>query len=145
MADQKQHKDMNGVIEQEPLIGLNLISDATINANSAMKSNALTEVDPNSVSNFNVNASDNTNSKSTTDLKKVSIAEVNEEAGGINESHEVALPEGEDIEDRLADEIDGANVQMDVGEKKKKKSKKKKPKSQRGLVQFQFTIKENLC
>ncbi|CAD6576268.1 MAG: hypothetical protein ASARMPREDX12_007814 [Alectoria sarmentosa] len=133
MADQKQHKDMNGVIEQEPLIGLNLISDATINANSAMKSNALTEVDPNSVSNFNVNASDNTNSKSTTDLKKVSIAEVNEEAGGINESHEVALPEGEDIEDRLADEIDGANVQMDVGEKKKKKSKKKKPKSQRGL------------
>ncbi|CAD6563964.1 MAG: hypothetical protein ASARMPRED_002593 [Alectoria sarmentosa] len=133
MADKKQHKDVNGVIEQEPLTGLNLISDATINANSAMKSNALTEVDPNSVSNFNVNASDNTNSKSTTDLKKVSIAEVNEEAGGINESHEVALPEGEDIEDRLADEIDGANVQMDVGEKKKKKSKKKKPKSQRGL------------
>lgn len=144
MADQKQHRDMNGVIEQEPLTGLNLISDATTNANSSMKSNALAEVDPISVSNFNVNSSVNTSFKSTTDLKKVSIAEANEEAGGINESHEVVLPEGEDIEDRLADDIDEANVQMEVGEKKKK-SKKKKPKSQRGLVRFQSSVKEIPC
>lgn len=132
MADQQQHKDAGGIIEQEPLTGLNLISDATANTKTANKSTALTEVDPNFVSNVNGHISVNSKSQSTTNSKKVSIAEPNEEAGGVNENLEAALPEGEDHENRLENDIDGANMQMGVGEKKKK-SKKRRPKSQRGL------------
>lgn len=137
MADQQQHKDTNGVIEQEPLTGLNLISDATANANTSKKSTALTEVDPNSVSNVNGNISVNSNSKSTTDPKKVSMAEPNNETGGVNKNLEVA---GDDHENRLGDDIDGANMQMGVGGKKKKS--KKKPKSQRGLVRFSLSLRK---
>ena len=46
----------------------------------------------------------------------------------------MVLPEGEDHEDGLDDDVGGSNMQMEIGEKKKKSKKKKKPKSKRGLV-----------
>ena len=134
MADQQQHSDTSGDVEQEPLTGLNLLSNATADGNTSKTSTALTEVDPNSVSNVN------TKSKSTTDPKKVSIAEPNMETGGVDENVEVA---GDDHEKRLDDDIDGASLQMGVGGKKKKN--KKKPKSQRGLVRFQSIVEEISC
>lgn len=142
MADRQQLTATDDVIEMEPLTGLNLISDATTNGNISKKSTIWAEVDSNSVSNVNDNASVNTKSKSAADPKTVSIAEPNEEASGIDENLEVALPEGEDHEED--DNIDGTNMHMEVGGKKKK-SKKRKPKSQRGLVRFQYIVKENPC
>lgn len=130
MAEQQQHIATDDVVEIEPLTGLNLISDATTNVNIPKKSTILAEVDPNSVSNVNDDAPVNTNSKSAAEPKTVSIAEPNEEARGIDENLEVALPEGEDHEED--DNIDGTNMHMEVGAKKRK-SKKRKPKSQRGL------------
>lgn len=143
MTDQQRHTGTHAVVEQEPLTGLNLISDATTNDDTSKKS-VLAEVDPNSVSNVSSNASVNTKSRSAADPKKVSIAEPNEEASGVDENLELALPGGEDHEDRLDDDIGGANMQMEVGGKKKK-SKKKKPKSQRGLVRSQPVSKESPC
>ncbi len=117
MADQQQHTDTNDVVEQEPL------------------STALAELDQNSVSNAKSNDSVNTKSKPATNPKHVSIAEPSEKASAVDENLELALPEGEGHEVTLDDDIDGANMQMEVGAKKKK-NKKKKPKSQRGLVRF---------
>lgn len=144
MADQQQHKDMNDVVQQEPLTGLSLISDARANANTSKKSTALAEVNPNSVSNINGSAAVITDPKTAMNSKNVSIVEPNEEVGCVNENLEVALPEGDDHEDRLEEDVDGANTQMAVGEKRKR-SKKKKPKSQRGLVRFQSVVKDSSC
>ena len=131
MADGQQHTSSSAVVEQEPLTGLNLTS---------RKSAALAEVDLNSESNINSDASFNTDSKSAP--KKVSIAEPDEEASGVNENLEIALPEGIDNEDRLDDDTGGANMPVGVGEKKKKK---KKPKSQRGLVGFKSIVMLKQC
>lgn len=139
MADGQQQTSNSAAVEQEPLTGLNLISDASTNGTSR-KSAALAEVDLNSVSNINSDASLNTESKSAP--KKVSIAEPDEEASGVNENLEIALPEGIDNEDRLDDETGGANMPLGVGEKKKKK---RKPKSQRGLVGFKSIVMWNQC
>ena len=140
MADQQQPTDMHGVIKQEPLTGLNIISDATTNSNTSKKSTALPVVDSNSVSNINDNSSVNTNSNSAADPKKVSITEPNGETSGVDQNLEVALG---DHEDRVDDDIGGANMQMGVGGKKKKS--KKKPKSQRGLVRSLSVMKESRC
>lgn len=133
MADQQQHTGTNGAVEQEPLTGLNLITDAITNGNTSNESNALAEVDPNSVSNVNSSGSINTQVESATDLKQVLFAEPNEKASGVDENLEIALLEGDDYEDIGDGDIGESNMPMGVGEKKKKK-KKKKPKSQRGLV-----------
>ena len=133
MADQQQHTGTNGVIKQEPLTGLNLISNTPTNGKDSKKSTALAEVDTNAVSNVNSNAPVNTKSKPVADQKRVSIAEPSEEASRADENLEVALPEGEDHEDRSDDDIGGVDMEMGVGEKKKR-GKKKKPKSKRGLV-----------
>lgn len=143
-VDRPQHTGTNSIVESEPLTGLSLTSDATTNGNTSKKSIALAEADPNSVSNVDSTAFVNTKSQSAADPKKVSIVELNEEASGVDENLEVALPEGEDHEDRLDDDIGGANMQMDIGGKKKK-SKKKKPKSQRGLVRSHSIVKEILA
>ena len=140
MADGQQHTSSSAVVEQEPLTGLNIISDASTNGNTSRKSAALAEVDLNSVSNINSDASLNTESKSVP--KKVSIADADEQASGVNENLEIALPEGIDNEDRLDDDTGGANMPVGVGEKKKKK---KKPKSQRGLVGFKSIVMLNIC
>ena len=140
MADGQQHTSRSAVVEQEPLTGLNLISDASTNGNTSRKSAALAEVDLNSVSNINSDASIHAESKSAP--KKVSIAVPDEEASGVKENLEIALPEGIDNEDRLDDDVGGANRQVGVGEKKKKK---RKPKSQRGLVGFKSTVMLNQC
>ena len=132
MAD-KQSTDMPGVVEQEPLTGLNIVSDATTKGSTFKESTALTEIDANSASNVINNTCVSTKPKSATDTKQVSIAEPNEETSGVNEDLEVALPEGDDHEDRVDDDVGGAGMQMGVGVTKKKK-KKKKPKSRRGLV-----------
>lgn len=142
MADQQQHTGTNTVIEPEPLTGLNLISDITTNGNNSEKSTAMADVDPNSVSNVNSNLSVNTESQSAAVPNKVSTTEPNGEASGVDENLEVALPEGENHEEGLEDDIGGANMQMGVGEKKKK-SKKRKPKSKRGLVQFHSIFRRN--
>lgn len=122
MADQQQHTDTNDVVEQEPL------------------STALAELDQNSVSNAKSNDSVNTKSKPATNPKHVSIAEPSEKASAVDENLELALPEGEGHEVTLDDDIDGANMQMGVGGKKKKS--KKKPKSQRGLVRFSLSLRK---
>ena len=122
MADQEQYTDTKDVAERESL------------------GTALAEVDQNSRSNANSNESVNTKSKPAANAKHVSIAEPSEEASGVDENLEVALPEGEGHEVRLDDDIGGANTQMEIGGKKK--NKKKKPKSQRGLVRFQSILKE---
>lgn len=140
MADGPQQTSNSAAVEQKPLSGLNLISDASTNGNTSRKSAALAEVDLNSVSNINSDASLNTESKSAP--KKVSIAEPDEEASGVNENLEIALPEGIDNGDRLDDDAGGANMPVGVGEKKKKK---KKPKSQRGLVGFKSIVMSNQC
>ena len=133
MAAEKQHTELNDVVEQEPLTGLNLISDTPVNVNTFKKSTALAEIDPNLVSKANDNTSATTESKSAADAKHVSIAGADEEIIGADSNLEVALPEGEDIEDNLDNDVRGPSMQMGVGEKKKK-NRKKKPKSQRGLV-----------
>ena len=135
MTDQQQQTGEKTVVEQEPLTGLNIISDATTTSNPSTKSTALAEVDPNSMSHVNSSTSISIQSKSTADPKKVSIAEPKEDPSGINEDLEVTLPEGEDHDHRLDDDVGEGNMQMAVAEKKKK-SRKKKPKSQRGLVRF---------
>lgn len=144
MTDQQQHTGTHATVEQEPLTGLNLISDPTANDNTSKKTAALAEVDPNSVSNVSSNASVNIKSRSSANPKKVSITEPNEEVDGVDESLEVVLPEGGDHQDRLDDDVGGATMQMEVGGKKKK-SKKRKPKSQRGLVRFPPVFKESPC
>lgn len=135
MADQQQPTDTHGLVEQEPLTGLNIISDATTKGNTSQQSNALAEIDLNSASNFNSNISVSTTLKPAADPKQVSIAEPNEETSGVNENLEVALAEGDDHEDRVDDDVGGAGMQMEVGGIKKK-SKKKKPKSKRGRVRY---------
>ena len=139
MADQQQHTNMNSVVEQEPLTGLNVISDTSTDGNTSKKSNALAKANPHSVSNSNTSV--NTESKSVGDSKKVSIAEPNKEARAIDDNLEV--PEGKDDEDRLEEDIGGLNMQAGIGEKKKKN--KRKPKSQRGLVSFWSIVKLNPC
>ena len=133
MADQQQHTGTNGAVEQEPLTGLNLITDATTNGNISNESNALAGVDPNTVTNVNSSGSISPQVESAIDIKHVSFTEPNEEASGIDENLELALLEGNDHEDTWGGNIGEANMPMGVGDKKKKK-KKKKPKSQRGLV-----------
>lgn len=134
MADQKQPTADKKTFEREPLTGLNLTSDATTTSDTYEKSTALAEVDPNSVSHGNSNTSISATSKPAADPKKMSITEPNEDASGVDDNIEVVLPEGEDHEDGLDDDVGGSNMQMEVGEKKKKSKKKKKPKSKRGLV-----------
>ena len=139
MADQQQHTNMNSVVEQEPLTGLNVILDTSTGGNTSKKSNALAKANPHSVSNINSNTSVNTDSKSAGDPKEVSMAEPNKGASAIDENLEVALPEGKDDEDRLDEDVGGLNMQAGIGEKKKKN--KRKPKSQRGLVSFWSIVK----
>ena len=133
MASDQQHTSMNTAVDPEPLTGLNLISDTSSNTSTSKKSNALAEIDSNSASKLNSNAFASTETKSTTGSKKVSIIEAKEAASGTDETLEAVLPEGEDNEDHMDDDIGELNMQTGIGEKKKKK-KKKKPKSQRGLV-----------
>ena len=134
MADQQQNTGTNGAVEQEPLTGLNLITDATTNDNISNESNPLAGVDPNSITTVNSRGSINPQVESAIDVKHVSFAEPNEEASGVDENLELALLEGDDHEDTWGGDIGEANMPMGVGDKKKKKKKKKKPKSQRGLV-----------
>lgn len=144
MAAEQQHTKTNMANEQEPLTGLDSMSDTSPNANTSSNSTALTEVDPKSVSNINTNASATTESHSGKDLKKVSIVEAKEGASGNDitfEALEVASPDGQNDEDQLDDEIGVSNVQIESGEKKKK-SKKRKPKSQRGLVRCGPSLKK---
>ena len=130
-ADQLQHTGTDTVVDPEPLTGLNIISDMTANGNISEKPIALAEVDHNLVSNVDSNASVDTKSKT----KKVSVVEPNKDFSDVDENLEIAVPEGEEKEDGPDDDIDGTNMQMEIGGKKKKnKKKKKKPKSQRGLV-----------
>lgn len=135
MADQQQHTETTDIVEQDSFTGYSHISDAPTKFNTSKESTPLAEVDPESVSNINCNASVNADSRSAAESKTVSIVEPNEEADGVDENIELALPEGEDQEDRLDVDIARADMQMGVGEKKKK-NKKKKSKSQRGLVRL---------
>ena len=144
MAAEQQHTKTNMANEQEPLTGLNSMSDTSPNAKTSSNSAALAEVDPNSVSIINSNASATSESKSSKDLKTVSIAEAKDGASGneiIFEALEVASPDDQNDEDQLDDHIGVSNVQTGLGEKKKK-NKKKKPKSQRGLVRCGPSLNE---
>ena len=142
MADNQQPTDTHAGVEQEPLTGLNITSDVTTKGNTSKESTALAEVNSNSVSNVNSNTSVSTKHNSAAEPKNVSIAEPNEETGGVDENLEVVLPEGDDHEDRVDDDVGGANMQMEVGGKRKK-NKKKKPKSKRGLVRSQSLFTES--
>ena len=137
MGDKQKPTETHTGVEQEPLTGLNITSDAT-----SKESTVLTEVDSNSASIVNRNKSVSTKPKSAADPKKVSIAEPNEETSGVDENLELALPEGDDHEDGVDDDVGGANMQMEVGGKRKK-NKKKKPKSKRGLVRSQSLFTES--
>ena len=139
-ADQLQHTGTKTVVDPEPLTGLNMISDTTVNSHISGDPIALAEVDHNLVSDMNSNASVDTKPKS----KKVSVAEPNKAFSDVDENLEIAVPEREENEDRLNDEIDGTNMQMEISGKKRNKNKKK-PKSQRGLVQTHSIIKESPC
>ena len=129
-ADQLQRTGTNIAIEPEPLTGLNISSDTTVNSHISGNPIALAEVDHNLVSNMDSNASVDTKSKS----KRVSVVEPNKDFSEVDENLEVAVPVGEEKEDGLGDDIGGTNMQMEMGGKQKEK-KKKKPKSKRGLVQ----------
>ena len=50
----------------------------------------------------------------------------NEDSSGVAENLEVALPEGEDHEDGLDDDVGGSNMQMESGKKKLRKTDKSK-------------------
>ena len=136
MADTQEPTDTHTGVEQEPLTGLNITSDGTTKGNTSKESTVLAEVDSNPASNVSRNNFVSTKPIFASDPKKVSIAEPNEETGGVDANLEIALPEGDDHEDRADDDVGGANMQMEVGGKRKK-NKKKKPKSKRGLVRFQ--------
>ena len=129
-ADQLQHTGTKTVVDPEPLTGLNMISDTTVNSHISGNPMALAEVDHNLVSDMDSNASVDTKSKS----KKVSVAEPKKAFSDVDDNLEIAVPEREEKEDRLNDDIDGTNTQMEIGGKKRNRNKKK-PKSQRGLVQ----------
>lgn len=141
MADEQQPTDTHSIVEHEPLTGLNIISDATTNSSTFEESIALAEIDANSVSKVDNNTCVSTMPKSAADLRQVSIAEPNEETSGVNENFEVALPDGNDHEDRVDSDAGGAEMQMGVGGIKKKK--KKRPKSKRGLVRLLSFITES--
>lgn len=142
MADKQEPTDTHTGIEQEPLTGLNITSDATTKGNTSKESTTLAEVDSNSVSNVDSNNSVSTKPHSAADPRKVSVAEPIEETSGIDENLELALPEGDDHEDRVDDDVGGTNMQMEVGGKQKKR-KKRKPKSKRGLVRSQSLFTES--
>lgn len=135
MPDEISSKDTKIVVEQELMPGLTIVSNFSTDGN-ASQTTVVVEDDSKSVSNINSNDSVNTKPKLTPDPKKVSIVEPKEEASGTNEDLEVALQEGENHEDRLEDDIG-----MQTGVAKKKKKSKKKPKSQRGLVRSESTLK----
>ena len=129
-ADQLHHTGAKTVVEPEPLTGLNVISDTTVNGHISANPTALAEIDHNLVSNMDSNAFVDTKSES----KKVSVAEPNKEFNDVDKNLEIAVPEREEKEDGLNDDIEGTNMQMEIGGKKKTKNKKKS-KGQRGLVQ----------
>ena len=128
-ADQLQRTGTQMAVDPEPLTGLNISSDTTVNSHIFGNPIALAEVDHNLVSNMDSNASIDTNSK----CKKVSVAEPNKDFSEV-ENLEIAVPEREEKEDGLNDDIDRTNMQMEISGKKKSRNKKK-PKGQRGLVQ----------
>ena len=127
--DQLQRTGTKIAVDPEPLTGLNIISDTTASGYISGNPIALAEVDHNLVSNMDSNASVDTKSKS----KKVSVAEPNKDFSDVDENLEIAVSEREEKEDGLNDDVDGTNIQMEIGGKKKNKNKKK-PKTQRGLV-----------
>ena len=129
-AYQLQRTGTKTAVDPEPLTGLNIVSDTTANGHISEKPIALAEVDRNSVADMHSNAS--VDNKFTN--KKVSVVEPNKEFSAVDENLEIAVPQGEEKEDRLDDDIGGTNMQMEIGGKKNNKNKKK-TKSQRGLVQ----------
>ena len=142
MAAESQHAEPHSAVEHEPLTGLNLALDTPSNENASKQSSAMAEVDPEAVSKANSNPSATTNPKPAAEHKKVSIAEIGEEASGVEKSFEIASLVDKDNEDKLDDDIGGFNTYTDFGEKKKKK-KKKKPKSQRGLVSSWSIVRQD--
>ena len=133
MADEQQHTDRNNLVETDPLTGLNIVSNDSINSSASNRSLEFAEADSNSISKLTSNLSVNSKPKSPADPKRVSIAETNEEEGGSDGNRNLALPGVEDDGERLDKDNGGSDMPIGLGEKKKKK-KKRKPKSQRGLV-----------
>ena len=126
---------MNSLVEPDPSTGLNIVLNASTNRNNSNKPISLAEADSNSVPKLNSNPFVNTKPTSQADPKRVSIAETNEDEGGLDGNRNIAIAEAEDDEAKLDQDIVGSDMPMGLGEKKKKRNKRK-PKSQRGLVYF---------
>lgn len=114
--------------------------------NGNLKTTALSEINPNTVTSVNgasskQDVSNQTDTQPTVTPKKVTIVDVGEEDAGGDPSLERVLPDGEDQDDGPEDD-QNANPQMGIGTKKKKK---RKPKSKRGLVIIQSLRQHGVC
>ena len=106
--------------------------------NGSLKATALSEINPNTVTDVNgasskQDVSNDIDAQPIFTPKKVTIAEVEEKEACGDPSFERVLPDGDDLDDGPEDD-QTANPQMGIGTKKKKK---RKPKSKRGLVIIQ--------